>query len=105
MPGAGASTWTVKSHLHCSPVLGCLRAGVQGDRKVRPLLRVRRVERAAELGRQSLGPREVNILMLPSDVTTHREPASEPTVAYGTWDPHAFVETPNVRPQVVLVPV
>lgn len=43
--------------------------------------------------------------MLPGDVAADREPPSEPTVAYGTGDPHAFVETPDMRPQVVLVPV
>lgn len=71
----------------------------------RPLLRVRRVQGAAQLGRKGLRAGEVHVLVLARDVAANREPASEPAVADRARDPHALVETPDVSPQVVLVAV
>lgn len=84
-------------------MLGYSGAGV-GDR-TDPLLRVGRVEGSTQLGGQCLRPREVNILVLSSDVATHCEPAGEASMTDGTGDPDTFVEASNVRSQVVLVPV
>ena len=43
--------------------------------------------------------------MFSSDVTPNREPPGEPSLADGTGYPYAFMETPDVGSQVVLVTV
>lgn len=86
---------------------GQRQPGQESDviRDGRPLLRIRRVQGAAQLGRKGLRAGEVHVLVLARDVAANREPAGEPAVADRARDPHALVETPDVGPQVVLVAV
>lgn len=69
------------------------------------LLRVGWVEGTTQLDGQGFRPREVNVLVLSGNVTTNCEPAGEASMTDGTRDPDTLVETTDVSPEVVLVPV